>query len=114
MDRDNNQAYVQININSLSDVDIFVTNTTMFESTSTLNFSWVLNADRPVSGYKCDSYYLSDDKNFSYNDFELGAGDCAKFHISLVKPPNETSTESFRKLFKKDYFVTDGRILWYR
>lgn len=58
--RDNNQAYVQIEIEPQQVADLFVQNVSMSAAaSSTIDFSWSFSADDEIlNAHRCDLYYL--------------------------------------------------------
>ena len=109
LDRDNNQASIRINVDAISDADIFITNVTMAQTLDKgLNFTWKLSADRDLRARKCDSIYLSLDETFSFSDYELINGlFCEAFEIKLL-PLNQLSSVNYAKKVQSIPLLPDG------
>ena len=66
---------------------------------------WLIrnNGSLHANGYKCDTVYLSDDRNWDIDDPQLGTPQCSRFSIS---PYNSTMVDSMYEYSVRVPFVS--------
>ena len=75
--RNNNEAFLEINLLFSGITDIFITNVTVNHvDQKRLDFSWLMSGTTALKGLKCDNHYLSRDAFWTMENFEISSGKC--------------------------------------
>ncbi|XP_053392818.1 uncharacterized protein LOC123564214 isoform X2 [Mercenaria mercenaria] len=89
-EEDDNEIRLVFDMETRTSSDIVITNVAAPVSSqfgSTMHVSWnvVNNGSQPASGYKCDSVYISEDRQWDISDKQLGSPKCSIFHLPANK-----------------------------